>query len=96
MFERTLKFPALLFPPLTNPIGYLSLVSFLQIDCFKNWSEAFVNNPDTSASDNADIGIVPDKNQGLYKSLRNRLRSERLEITRKRSLADLVAQVSAT
>jgi hypothetical protein len=31
-----LKFPALLFPPLTNPIGYLSLVSFLQIDCSKN------------------------------------------------------------
>jgi hypothetical protein len=40
--------------------------------------------------------IVLDKNQGLCKSLRNRLRSERLEITRKRSLADLVAQVSAT
>ena len=39
--------------------------------------------------------IVPDKNQGLC-NLRNRLRSERLEITRKRSLADLVAQVSAT
>jgi len=32
----TLKFPALLFPPLTNPIGYLSLVSFLQIDYSKN------------------------------------------------------------
>jgi len=33
------KFPALLFPPLNNPTGYLSLVSFLQVDCSKNWSE---------------------------------------------------------
>ncbi|MCJ7683820.1 MAG: ABC transporter ATP-binding protein/permease, partial [Desulfobacteraceae bacterium] len=31
-----------------------------------------------------------------FSNLRNKLRSERLEITRKRSLADLVAQVSAT
>ncbi|MCG2754382.1 MAG: hypothetical protein L6247_02240 [Desulfobacteraceae bacterium] len=38
---------------------------------------------------------MPDKNQGLC-NLRNRLRSERLGITRKRSLADLVAKVSAT
>ena len=33
------KFPALLFPPLNNPTGYLSLVSFLQAHCSKNWSE---------------------------------------------------------
>ena len=33
------KFPALLFPPLSNPIDYLSLVSFLQIGCSKSWTK---------------------------------------------------------